>query len=169
MDAIKGQGKIAILTGVRGATNLEARINGAKEVLKDYPEVEIAQIYACNDDVPESVRQIQGAMRRHPDLAGWLMVGGWPLFTKGALDAVPESCKVVCVDALPEQWPYLEQKKVEVLVAQKIHGWGAESVKILKGIQAGQQYERYTWSGMDLVTPDTLEQYKQQWQKWFGR
>lgn len=163
------KGTVAVLTGVRGATNLEARIKGAEEVLSKYPDIKIIQTYACDDDVPKSVSQIQAAMRAHADLGGWIMVGGWPLFTKGALDPVPPACKVVCVDALPEQWPYLEQKKVEVLIAQKIYGWGSESVKILKAIKAGKKFEKFTNSGMDLVTPDNLAQYKAQWKEWFGQ
>jgi ribose transport system substrate-binding protein len=43
----------------------------------------------------------------------------------------PGSVKVVSVDALPAQIPYVQQGYVEALYAQDCYGWGHKSVEIL--------------------------------------
>lgn len=165
-----GRGSVAMLTGVPGATNLEERMRGARDVLKEHPEIEIVTVQACEDDVAKSVSQIEAVMRGYPDLGGWLMVGGWPLFAAGSLDMIdpPGRTKVVAVDALPQQWPYLESRRVQVLIAQNYNGWGAGCVDLLRGIIDGKDYPSFSDSSYDVVTPDTLDDYKKKWVEWFG-
>lgn len=170
VELMDGKGTVAIMTGFLGATNLEERMRGAREVLAGSPEIEIVTVQACEDDVARSVSQIEAVMRANPDLGGWIMVGGWPLFAAGSLDMIqpPGKTKVVAVDALPQQWPYLESGHVQVLIAQHIYGWGAECVDILKGIHDGKEYPSFSDSNFIVVTPETLDEFKQQWAKWFG-
>ena len=54
------------------------------------------------------------------------MVGGWPLFTPTLLDRPGSRAKVkiVAVDALPAQLPYVEKGLAPVLLAQPTYLWG---------------------------------------------
>ena len=53
------------------------------------------------------------------------MVGGWPLFTKTLLtDLDPAKVKIVAVDALPAELPYVEKGLAPVLLAQPTYLWG---------------------------------------------
>lgn len=165
-----GTGKVAIMSGIAGATNLEERIRGAKDVLRDFPDLSIVTTQFCDDDVAKSVSQIESVMRAHPDLAAWLMVGGWPLFAARSLDMIqpPGKTKVVAVDALPPQWAYIKSGHVQALVAQNYYGWGAGCVDILIGILEGKTYPTFSDSGYHVVTSETLNDYKKQWVEWFG-
>lgn len=170
VKSMGGKGTVVVMSGVAGAFNLETRIKGVEEIFAQHPGMEVVQTVYCDDDIAKSVSQIEDVMRARPNLGGWAMVGGWPLFADRALDPIdpPGSTKVVSFDALPEQWVYLEENRVELLIAQRIYGWGAESVDILKGIIDGQTYDRNTYSGVDLVTAENLEEYKIKWKDWFN-
>ena len=76
------KGKVALLTGVPGAFNLEERIRGFKDGVKDYPGIQIVKTVACNDDINQGVQVVEETMQANPDLNGWFFVGLWPLFAE---------------------------------------------------------------------------------------
>jgi len=161
------RGKIAIMTGVLGAHNLEERIRGVKDALRNYPHIEIVTIRACNDNTAQSIREIEAVMQAHPDLNGWIFVGGWPLFVAppGAFESIGTDgrVKVVSFDTLPDQLRYVELGYVQALVGQKYYEWGYESVRILKGIIDGKKYESFTDSGLDIVTAENVKEFMNKW------
>jgi ribose transport system substrate-binding protein len=81
--------------------------------------------------VPEAAKTVQQVQNANPEITGWAMVGGWPLFTENALDGVYDKAKVVSVDTLPQQLDYVRKGQVQVLVGQDRYGWGYQSVKFL--------------------------------------
>jgi ribose transport system substrate-binding protein len=86
IKAMGETGKVALLTGVPGAFNLEERIRGFKDGIKDYPGIEIVTTVACNDDINTGVQVVEETMQVNPDLNGWFFVGLWPLFAdKGSM------------------------------------------------------------------------------------
>lgn len=62
-----------------------------------------------------SLEQVQQA---NPAITGWAMVGGWPLCTDNALKWQPGTVKVVAVDALPPELPYVREGSAQALVAR---------------------------------------------------
>ncbi|MBI2933172.1 MAG: substrate-binding domain-containing protein [Planctomycetes bacterium] len=172
---IGGKGEIAILSGFSGADNLNRRIKGAEEYLaKSHPDIKVVNKVYCNDDIAKAIDDIKAYMQVKPGLAAWLMVGGWPLFGTNALDGVdPAKTKVVAFDALPQEWQYLENGKCAALVTQDLWGWGEKSVDILIALS-----EKKEWAGADsagliaapneVLTKETLPEYKGRWKSWFG-
>lgn len=160
-------GKVAILSGQESAPNLRGRIEGAMEILKAHSNLTILPVLYCNDSATTAIDQIRVTMQANPDLRGWVMVGGWPLFQTDALVSIkdPNRTKVVCMDALPQQWEYLENGQVACLVAQKCFGWGEQSIQILYNLCTGAKkpsdYPKLLDSGYDLVYKSaTAEQAK---------
>jgi len=165
--AMKNKGEVVMLTGMRGAFNLEERMKGVENTLKQRSRMKIVQTVACDDDIAKSVSLIESTMRARPALGGWAFVGGWPLFASGALESVDsKKTKVVSWDALPPEWPYLESGKVSMLLAQRVYHWGSESVKLLMKASAGKRLPRYSYAHLDLVTPRNLPKYKEMWKSW---
>jgi ribose transport system substrate-binding protein len=159
-------GKVALLTGTPGAPNLEERINGFKDYIKDYPRIKIADVQACYDDINKGVSQMEAVMQAHPDLNGWILIGGWPLFTPppGAFGGKkPGKLIVISFDTLPEELEYVRQGYVQALIGQKLFGWGYESVRILKGIKEGQSFDSVIDSGVDVITKENVEEYAEKW------
>ena len=127
-----GKGKIAVLAGNPDAPNLRARSAGvsAGAPKRGLTVVGIVHHAETPQDSASAVIKTNAA---HPDLAGWAMVGGWPLFRSGQSLAFMEDLqrrklKVVAVDALPEQLGYVQRGLVPVLWAQPTYTWGEQGV-----------------------------------------
>ena len=66
----------------------------------------------------------------YPQIQGWAMIGGWPLFTQTLLtDLDPKKVKIVAVDGLPAELAYVEKGLAPVLLAQPTYLWGYVSVQ----------------------------------------
>ncbi len=160
------KGKIAILMGTPGAPNLEERRNALLEYLKAYPDIKIATTEFCYDDVNRGVSVMEAAMQAHPDLTGWVLPGAWALFTPPPgpfASKKPGQLTVVSIDALPEELEYVRQGYVNVLLGQKLWGWGYESVRALIAIKEGKTVEQIIDSGLDEVTKENVEDYANKW------
>ena len=160
------KGKIAILMGTPGAPNLEERKNALLDYLKDYPDIKVVATEFCYDDVNKGVSAMEAVMQAHPDLKGWVLAGSWAIFTPapGPFSAKkPGDLTVVAFDALPEELEYVRQGYVQVLLGQKLWGWGYESVRSLMAIKEGKAPQTIIDSGLDIVTKDNVEEYAQKW------
>ncbi len=160
------KGSIGILMGTPGAPNLEERKEGILEYLKDYPDITVVATEYCYDDVNKGVSMMETAMQAHPEMTGWVLPGAWALFTPppGPFSAKkPGELTVVSIDALPEQLDYVRQGYVQVLLGQKLFGWGFESVRMLKDIKEGKKVDGVIDSGVDVVTKENVEEYAQKW------
>jgi len=131
--AMGGQGTFAILAGNQSARNLHERVQGVIEEAKRHPGLKLLDDGVFyHEETPEvAADTVARAQSTHPEIAGWAMVGGWPLFTVGALRWEPGAVAVVSVDALPAQLRYLTSGHVGVLLAQDCHAWGYRSVQLL--------------------------------------
>jgi ribose transport system substrate-binding protein len=157
---LDGKGKVAVITSV-GATNLQRRLEGLRDALKDSPGIEIVEVYDIKEDAVRCAEIIATGSRRYPDLGAWLSVGGWPVFTRNALAGVdPSRTRVISFDTVESAIDLLREGKVQVLLGQKYFGWGSEPVKILHGIRNGRQPERAIIdSGVDVVTLENVDAY----------
>ncbi len=126
-----GKGTVAILAGNQNAPNLQKRVEGVKEEAKNYPDIKILDAYYHKETPQDAAAKVEQVMQAHPEITGWAMIGGWPLFTDNALKFAPGTVKVVAVDALPAQLGYLKSGHVQVLLAQQVYEWGTKSVDML--------------------------------------
>ncbi len=160
------KGKIAMLMGTPGAPNLEERKNGILEALKPYPDIKVVATEYCYDDVNQGISKMEAVIQAHPDLTGWVLPGAWALFTPppGPFSAKkPGDYTVIAFDALPEELDYIRQGYVQVLVGQKLWGWGYESIRMLKDIKEGKTLPSVIDSGVDIVTKENVEEYAEKW------
>ncbi len=165
-------GKVALLTGVPGAFNLEERIRGFKDVIKGYPNLKIVKTVACNDDINLGVQVVEETMQAIPDLDGWFFVGLWPLFAKkGSMPLWEQAglsgkCQTVSFDTLPVELDWMRQGFLVGLVGQKYFGWGYDTVQMIYDkIVSGKKFEPFTNSGMDIVTPKNVEAMQEMFDK----
>ena len=161
-----GKGKVAIISSL-GATNLQKRLEGAKEALAKAPGIELVEVYDIHEDAIRCAEIIATGSRRYPDLAAWISVGGWPVFTRNALAGVDSSkTKVISFDTIDPALDLLRDGKVQVLLGQKYFGWGSESVQLLYDIKNGKPPAApIIDSGVDVVTRENVEQYAQLWKR----
>jgi len=165
------EGKVALLTGVKGAFNLEERIRGFEDYVADYPNIEIVTTAYCNDDMNKGVDVVEETMETYPNVDGWFFVGIWPLFAeKGSMplwEAAALNGDIVSVafDTLPVELEYLQEGFLQGLVGQKYWGWGYDTVQMLYDrVINDAQYDEWTNSGMDIVTTCNVDVMAEMWE-----
>src|SRR6266480_5140619 len=126
-----GKGTVAILAGNQNAPNLQKRVQGVKNAAKKYSRISIRETYYHKETPQDAAAKVEQVMQANPDINGWAMIGGWPLFTDNALKWQPGTVKCVSVDALPPELAYLRSGHVQVLLAQQVYEWGYRSVEHL--------------------------------------
>jgi ribose transport system substrate-binding protein len=163
---LNGKGKIAIITSV-GATNLQRRLDGVKDALAKAPDIQIVEVFDIKEDSVRCAEIMATGTRRYPDLAAWLSVGGWPVFTRNATASVdPSKTKVISFDTIQPALDLLREGKVSVLLGQKYFGWGSETVQLLYDIKQGKNPPSpIVDSGVDVVTKENVDAYAAEWKK----
>ncbi len=127
-----GKGKVAILAGNQNAPNLQNRVNGVKTEAAKHPGITIVGTFNHIETPQDAASEVIRVNNAYPDVTGWAMIGGWPLFTQTLLnDIKPDRMKVVAVDALPAQLAYVDRGVVPTLLAQPIFMWGDVGVRTL--------------------------------------
>jgi ribose transport system substrate-binding protein len=173
--AMGDKGTIAILGGNQGAPNLTNRIKGVKDELAKHPNIKLLSVGGgvfYHQETPEKAAEaVQAAQNANPQIEGWALIGGWPLFTANALPWPPGKVKVVSVDALPAQLPYLKSGHVEVLLAQDCYGWGYKSVEIMleKIVNNKNPASDRVIDPLTKVTKDNVDEFGKNWEKWLKK
>lgn len=166
-----GKGSVAILAGNQNAPNLQKRVQGVKEEAKKYPDIKIVDAYYHKETPQDAVAKVEQVMQAHPEITGWAMIGGWPLFTDNAIKWAPGSVKVVSVDALPAELGYVKSGHVQVLLAQQVYEWGSKCVDMLYDKVANNKNPPSTFVKGELtpVTKDNVDEYGKNWEKWLPK
>ncbi|MCS7049361.1 MAG: substrate-binding domain-containing protein [Verrucomicrobiae bacterium] len=171
--AMGERGTIAILAGNQTAPNLQRRVQGVQEELAKYPEMKLLPdgIFYHAETPEQAAEAVNIAQSTHPQIEGWVFVGGWPLFAKNALKWRPGQPKVVSVDALPPQLTYLRSGHVETLFAQDCYGWGYRSVEILleKIVHGRDPASERVIDPLTRVTKDNVDEFARLWDKWLKK
>jgi len=166
-----GKGVVAILAGNQNAPNLQRRVQGAKEAAKKHPGITIRDTYYHKETPQDAAARVEQVMQANPDITGWCMIGGWPLFTENALKWQPGTVACVSVDALPAQLAYIRSGHVPVLLAQQCHQWGYRSVELLvdKIVFKKDPPAVKEISPLIPVTKDTVDAFAKNWEKWLPK
>jgi ribose transport system substrate-binding protein len=163
-----GKGVVAILAGNPNAPNLQKRVQGVKDAAKKYPGITIRDTYYHKETPQDAAAKVEQVMQANPDITGWAMIGGWPLFTENALKWQPGTVKCVAVDALPAQLAYIRSGHVPVLLAQQCYEWGHRTVELLvdKIVFKKNPPAVKEISALIPVTKDNVDAFSKNWAKW---
>jgi len=171
LELTGSKGKVAILTGVPGAFNLEERIRGFKETVAG-TDIEILSVQACDDDINKSVEVVEQYTKAHPELDAWFFDGGWPFFAPPS--AFTELAKfrerggiVVSMDTFYPMLNFIQEDVVDVLVGQNYLAMGEIGVKkIYNAIQGKDVGQDIVDTGFEIVTGDNVEEVLKTKEPW---
>ncbi|HET8726305.1 MAG TPA: sugar-binding protein [Alphaproteobacteria bacterium] len=170
LKSIKAEGgTYAMISGGPAAANLNDRVEGVREALdgSGWTEVSGSPLF-CNDDMSLAVQQMSDVLTANPDLDAIIPVGGWPMFVpeayKGFVDAHREAfdsgeLALVVADTLEVQLELLRDGYANGLVGQRPYEMGEKAMDILLALKEGQEVEDITYAGLDVVTPDNVEEF----------
>ena len=126
-----GKGKVAILAGNQNAPNLQQRVQGAKDEAAKYPGITIVGVFNHIETPQDAAAEVIRVNNAYPDIQGWAMIGGWPLFTQALLtDLNPTQDEgrrrsTRC----PSSSAYVDKGIAPVLLAQSVYLWGDVGVR----------------------------------------
>jgi len=167
-EQLGGKGQVAILAGNQNAPNLQRRAQGVKEEAAKHPGINIVGVFYHIETPQDAAAEVLRVMNARPEITGWAMIGGWPLFTTTLLtDLDPDRVKVVSVDALPAELPYIEAGIAPVLLAQPTYLWGYVSVeRIIDKVHLDQDVPEINRMELVRVDEENLGEWARQLQEW---
>jgi ribose transport system substrate-binding protein len=162
------QGSVAILAGNQNAPNLRKRVDGVKQAAAKYPGIKIVDTFYHIETPQDAAAEVIRAQNAYPQIQGWAMIGGWPLFTQTLLaDLDSNKIKIVAVDALPAELAYVEKGLAPVLLAQPTYLWGYISVqRIFDKVHLKQDVPPIIPMELVRVTKDNLGTWARQLKEW---
>ncbi|MEY2407339.1 MAG: ribose transport system substrate-binding protein [Verrucomicrobiota bacterium] len=165
------KGVVAAIDGNPNAANLQRRAAGFRAGAKRHPGIQVLDIYYHKETPQDAVAKIEQVMQANPDITGWGLLGGWPLFTDNALKWAPGTVKCVCVDALPQQLAYVRSGHVPLLLAQDVYGYGTRSVEHLVNklhfkTNPAQIVDN---TPLTLVSRENVDAFARNWEKWLPK
>src|SRR6476469_1023757 len=173
MDELAAQmgkkGTIAILAGNQNAPNLRRRVDGVKQTAAaKYPDIKIAGTFYHIETPQDAAAEVIRVQNAYPQVQGWAMIGGWPLFTQTLLkDLDPAKVQIVAVDGLPAELAYVDKGLAPVLLAQPTYQWGYIGVqRIFDKVQLKQDVPQVIPMELVRVTKDNLGQWARKLKDW---
>ncbi len=165
---MNGKGKVAILAGNQNAPNLRNRVAGVKQEAAKYPGISIVDTFYHIETAQDAAAEVIRVQNAYPEVSGWAMIGGWPLFTQTLLtDLDPKKVKIVAVDALPAELAYVDKGLAPVLLAQPTYMWGYVSVqKIVDKVHLKKDVPQIIPMELVRVTKDNLGTWARQLKTW---
>jgi ribose transport system substrate-binding protein len=167
-DLGPGKHVVGIPGGNQNAANIQARIKGALEEAKKHPDLTTKGPFYSKETPQDAAAKMEEVQTANPDIDGWAMIGSWALFTDALLKWPPGQVKIVAMDALPAELPYVRKGVVARLYAQQTYQWGYRSIEILadKVILKKDPAPAVEYSPLPLVDKSNVDQTEQDWKKW---
>ncbi|MCW8850043.1 MAG: substrate-binding domain-containing protein [Melioribacteraceae bacterium] len=165
---IGGEGEVAILGGSQSAPNIQKRVKGAKKAAENFNKIRIVGEFYHPENAKDAAAEVLRVNSQYPNLKGWAMVGGWPFFNDELMNKIESSkIKIVAVDALPVQLPYIENGIVSAFFGQPTFKWGTVCVeKIVDKLHHNKNVEEINEMKLIKVNKDNLGGWSRQLRAW---
>ncbi|MFZ3584829.1 sugar-binding protein [Loktanella sp. DJP18] len=165
-EALGGTGKVAIVTGQLGASNLNERIDGVKEALAAYPDIEVVATEGTEDDLAKAVSVTEALLRANPDLAGIFGISqvGGPAVSKVLAQQefadYAGKLKVFAFDDLPDTIKGVQDGFINGIMVQRPITMGRLAVEHLVAQVKGEETtSEDVDTGVTVVNAENLENY----------
>ena len=168
---LKDTGVVAAIDGNPNAANLQKRGAGFRAAAKRHPGIKLLDVYYHKETPQDAVAKIEQVMQANPDVTGWGLLGGWPLFTDHALNWSPGSIKCVSVDALPQELGYVRSGHVQMLLSQDVYGYGHQAVvRMIDKLHFKKDPPSVSEdTPLTAVTKENVEEFGKDWEKWMPK
>jgi len=162
------EGEVAILGGSKSAPNIQKRVIGVRKAAAKYNNIKIVGEFYHRENAEDAAAEVLRVNSLYPNLKGWAMVGGWPFFSNKLLDQMePGKLKIVAVDALPVQLPYIEKGIVNAFFGQPTFKWGKVCVeKIVDKLHHNKDVDEFNEMKLIKVNLENLGGWSRQLRAW---
>lgn len=161
-EKLQGKGQVGVIMGLPGLDNTVKRTEGVKDILKDYPEMDVTreQTGRWMRDLGMSVAEnwitsgdnMAAIIANNDDMA---------LGAVAALEAsnMKDKVLVMGIDATPDALAFMKDGRLDATVFQDPIGQGAGSLMVAYNLAMKQPVEKETWIPFELVTPENYKDY----------
>jgi ribose transport system substrate-binding protein len=167
---LKGKGTIAVLAGNRHALNLQRRLQGIKDELKNYPQMLLpADNVYHNLDIPEQAAAVANRIQKEkPFIAGWIFITSSALQVKNGLKWNPGDVKAVAGNAVPAELEFIKSGHVQALAGVNCYQMGYKTVEILLDRILNNRTPRnpIIYTRLTPVTKNNVEDWSIKWKMW---
>lgn len=164
IKATGGKAAIGIITGAIDAANLNERIDGFKEAIKDQPNMKIVATEPSDSDLLKGTEKAQRMLKAHPDINAFFGVSATDVDAAAKIveeQKLTGKIKLVGFDDLAETVDYIKKGVVDATIVQKPYQMGYLGVKLLKEIKEGKNPEqKIIDTGVTVVSKDNADTYK---------
>lgn len=164
--AMGSKGKVAVIIGSLSATNLNQRLEGLKQGLAKYPDIEIVATEESGESIADAQGKAETVLQAHPDITGMAGIGGSDLpGIVGALTSAGKcgAVKAVGFDVVPQGVKGMQDGCVDGLISQKPFAMTAQALDILVDLNKGSSKLGENFNvdtGVEVVTPSNLEAFQ---------
>lgn len=160
-DQLKGQGEVAIITGVMTTQSIRARVEGARETVRRCG-LRVAAELPANSDRALGQQVMEDILTSKPGVKGVFAAND--LMALGAAEAVKARGKtgqilIVGFDAIPEAAQAILRGELAASVAQNPYNMGKFGVESAVKVLRGQSVPKRIDTGTTLVTKQNAAQY----------
>jgi|SRR5690625_3579990 len=155
-----GEGKVALLPFLAGASASIERIQGFEEELENYPGLEVVASEYTESDVNIAMNVTENILTAHPDLA--VIYATSPQSAIGAQQAVnssglTEQVKIIGFDTSDKQIEGVQDGSMHAMIAQNPFKMGYEGIlRSLKLLQ-GETVKDYLDTGVTIITKENID------------
>ena len=154
-----GQAKVGIITGSFEARNMQLRVQGFRDAVKESPNVSILDVKASNITRIGAAEKADEMLSNYPEMDAFF--GTSALDSYGIASTLQQRGRtdgvyVISFDTLPETIQLIQDGVIDATVVQKPYKMGYQSVKLLKAIANGEMVESIHHTGTDILRRDDL-------------
>ena len=155
-----GKGKVAILEGVRGADNAQARKRGAEKAFSEAPGIKIVASQTANWQAEEALNVATNIIQANPDLAG--IFASNDMMSFGAIQAISAAGKsivITSIDAESQALVNVRDGTALATVYQNQDAQAAKAVDVALSLIKGETVEPDIQVPTVLITKANLADY----------
>jgi ribose/xylose/arabinose/galactoside ABC-type transport system permease subunit/ABC-type sugar transport system substrate-binding protein len=153
----------AVMTGSLGALNLNQRMAGFEDALRDDAKFARVALEANDDNADTALAQAETVLKAHPNLKLIFCTTGTatPQVAKAVREAnLGSQVTIVGFDALDDTLQAVREGSVRFIVAQKPYRMGELAVRYLDDYLQGRPVPKETDTGATIVTRSNVENYQ---------
>jgi ribose transport system substrate-binding protein len=158
-----GSGKVAILQGGLGATNLNLRSQGFQQALEDNaPDIELVTIEDTKGDFATAVNVTESLLETYPDLDAIFGVSAYGAPAAGTvIQEQGRSGEIVIggFDDLADTLDFIREDVVDFTLAQRTYAMGYRSVEVLLDAMEEQEVPEVIDTGVIIVNDENVDSY----------
>ena len=154
------EGKVAIIAGLTGADNAQARTAGMMEVFDQYPGIEVVATQYCDWDTQKAQAAAEDIITSNADLAAFIVQDdGMSKGVWNAIEAAGKQDQITLASQGFYEWsnPYIKEGKFAFTITYPAGFFSRDAMDLIKKVVDGEAVERENWLGMELVTVDNCD------------